>query len=103
MKYKKNQVLTSYRKACDMLVGAVNERLFEGFRSPYWVADIVGGVCNFDDTDFFTPNEMALILQNDVTYEQYAEWREARIEHYGKGAYVSLHAWLKGCRYTDNT
>ena len=67
------KVLDAYRAACQDLADAVNVQLFEGHRKPYWIGDIVGGECDFDDCDILSTEEMALILSKGVTYDQYAE------------------------------
>ena len=98
MKYDKKQVLTSFRKACNSLREAVNERLFDKGRTPYWVVDTVGGVCDFGDTDFLLPEDMYLILAEGVSYEEYAGWRDANIQHHNR---IGLYAWLHGCRHVS--
>ena len=90
------KVLDAYRAACQDLAEAVNAQLFEGHRKPYWIGDIVGGECDFDDCDILSTEEMALILSKGVTYDQYAEWRDANID---EGQFVNLQSWLMGCRH----
>lgn len=93
--------VASFEKACDELARQINHRLFEGSRSPYWVANIVGGTCDFGDTDFLTPEEMVIILRTPhFTYDQYAEWRDANIKYGDKKGYINLFAWAKGCRHS---
>ena len=90
------KVLDAYRAACQDLADAVNAQLFEGHRKPYWIGDIVGGECDFDDCDILSTEEMALILSKGVMYDQYAEWRDANID---EGQFVNLQSWLMGCRH----
>lgn len=89
--------VVNYWDACERLVEITNKQLFEGFRSTYWVGGVCGGLCCFDDTDFFSPEEMALIIRYEVTYEQYAEWREANLANERK---INLQSWLKGARHS---
>lgn len=89
--------VANYWDACERLVEITNKQLFEGFRSTYWVGGVCGGLCCFDDTDFFSPEEMALIIRYEVTYEQYAEWREANLASERK---INLQSWLKGARHS---
>lgn len=89
--------VVNYWDACERLVEITNKQLFEGFRSTYWVGGVCGGLCCFDDTDFFSPEEMALIIRYEVTYEQYAEWREANLANESK---INLQSWLKGARHS---
>ena len=78
----------------------MNVQLFDGTRTPYWVADEVGGVCDFEYTDFITPEEMVLILQANLTYDEYVEWRDANIKYYETKGNINLESWLRGCRFS---
>ena len=69
----KEKVIKQFKDACNNLAELVNEQLFEGSRSWYWVGDEIGGICDFNDTDYFKPEEMVLILENNVSYEVYKE------------------------------
>lgn len=89
--------VVNYWDACERLVKITNKQLFDGFRSTYWVGGVCGGLCCFDDTDFLSPEEMALIIWNEVTYEQYAEWREANLANERN---INLQSWLKGARHS---
>lgn len=101
MKSSQNaQLIQQFHDACNVLVNAVNVQLFDGMRSTYWVADEVGGICNFEDTDFLTTEEMVLILKANLTYEEYAEWRDANIEYGETKGNINLKSWLKGCRFS---
>ena len=89
--------VVNYWDACERLVNVINEQMFDDSRDPYWIGGVCGGLCDFGDTDFLTPEEMALIIQNKVTYEQYAEWREANLASERK---INLQSWLKGARHS---
>ena len=89
-------VIRKYKKACDDLAELVNEQLFDGCRDWYWIGDEVGGACDFEETDVLNPEDMVRIIENGLTYEQYAEWREANLDN---GRYVSLKSWLMGLRH----
>ena len=92
------KLIQQFHDACNALVNAVNVQLFDGTRTPYWVANEVGGICDFEDTDFLTPEEMVLILKANLTYDEYAEWRDANIEYGETKGNITLKSWLKGCR-----
>ena len=96
MNKKQQETVKAYHKACDGLARAVNDQLFDGFRSYYWVADEIGGVCDFGDSDFINAEDMAKILLHGITYDQYAEWREANL---GNKNYINLRSWLRGLRH----
>ena len=82
--------------ACNLLATLVNEQLFEGNRSWYWVADDIGGLCDFEDSDFLSPEEMVCIIEHHLTYDEYAEWRDANLDD---GRYINLKSWLMGLRH----
>ena len=96
------RALAKFDTACRDLVNLVNDQLFETSRSPYWVADEVGGICDFGDTDFLTPEEMVLILEHGVSYDDYVEWREANIKYGDTKGRIKLKSWLRGCRHDQS-
>lgn len=89
--------VVDYWDACERLVNVINEQLFDDSRDPYWIGGVCGGLCDFGDSDFLNPEEMALIIMNEVTYEQYAEWREANLASERK---INLQSWLKCERHS---
>jgi hypothetical protein len=89
--------VVNYWDACERLANVINEQLFDDSRDPYWIGGVCRGLCDFGDTDFLTPEEMALIIQDKVTYEQYAEWREANLASECK---INLQSWLKCARHS---
>lgn len=95
-KKQQQETIAAFRVACYNLAEAVNEQLFEGSRKPYWVAEEVGGVCDFDDIDFLRPEEMVRIINVGMTYDEYAEWRDANVNN---RQFINLSSWLKGLRH----
>lgn len=51
-----------FSNVCNELAERINHRLFEDSREFHWILDIPGGLCDFEDTDLLTPDEMVLIL-----------------------------------------
>jgi hypothetical protein len=96
MKKKQEKIIKQYHNACNLLVCAVNDQLFDGERQWYWIGDEVGGLCDFDDTDVLKPEDMVRIIEHGMTYDEYAEWRDANIEN---NNYINLKSWLKGLRH----
>ena len=94
--------ISAYREACENLKDAVNEQLFEGGRSPYWIGDEVGGLCDFEEYMILSTTDMVIIIENNLTYEQVSEWINAGVD-YNRGRegeeYINLDAWIKGERY----
>ena len=85
-----------FRVACDGLAASVNQQLFDGSRKWYWIGDEVGGLCDFEDCDVLKPEDMVRIIENNMTYDEYAEWRDANIDN---NRYINLKSWLMGLRH----
>ena len=96
MNKKVQDAIKKYKDACNLLASIVNDQLFDGCRDWYWVGDEVAGFCDFMDTDFLSPEEMVRIIENKMTYDEYAEWREANIDN---NRYIDLKSWLMGLRH----
>ena len=88
--------LELFRESCDRLAELVNEQLFDGCRRWCWIGDEVGGVCDFDCIDVLNPEDMVRIIENNMTYDEYAEWRDANIDN---NRYINLKSWLMGLRH----
>lgn len=89
-----------FKGACNDLAVLINDALFDGGRDDwYWVGGKPGGICAFNDSDFLTPEDMVLILESGLNYEQYSEWRDANIGNMECKGYINLYSWLKGCRH----
>ena len=97
-KVKKSQLDTveQYKKSCNELAELVNQQLFDGCRKWYWIGDDVGGVCDFDCIDVLNPDDMVRIIENGLTYDEYAEWRNANLDN---KRYINLKSWLMGLRH----
>lgn len=95
-----DQLIQQFHDACNALANAVNVQLFDGMRTTYWVVNEVGGICDFEDADFLTPEEMVLILKANLTYEDCSEWRDANIEYGETKGNINLKSLLKGCRFS---
>ena len=93
------QAVNNFEKACNELAKLVNKQLFENSRDWYWVGDKPGGTCDFDDTDFLTPEEMVLILEHRLNYDDYAEWRDANTDNIDRKGFINLQSWIMGCRH----
>ena len=90
------ETIELFKFACNGLATAVNKQLFDGCRKWYWIGDEVGGVCDFDCIDVLNPDDMVRIIENGLTYDEYAEWRDANLDN---GCYVNLKSWLMGARH----
>lgn len=91
------QAIEETKKMLNDLAEAVNQKLFDGCREWYWVGDMIGGMCCFDDTDYLKVEDMILIFDKDVDYETYAEWRNAELDN--PNIHINLHSWLMGARH----
>ena len=95
-------IIKAFNSACNNLAQAVNEQLFDGKCTPYWIAE--GGVCDFDGYGYMvlSPTDMVLIIDHHLTYDQVKEWIDAGVDYnYGRidEKYINLDAWIKGERY----
>lgn len=100
----KNKAIRRFHTDVNALASLVNEQIFENCRNYYWVGDEVGGICDFDDVDFLTPTEMVLILENNLTYDEYEEWRNADLDYNAdkessQQRHINLVSWIRGARY----
>ena len=93
---KATSVVREFKKACDDLAELVNEQLFDGCREWYWIGDEVGGACDFEECDVLNPEDMVRVIENNMTYDEYAEWRDANLDD---GRYINLRSWLMGARH----
>ena len=85
-----------FRVACNSLATAVNKQLFDGCRNWYWIGDEVGVAYDFEETDVLNPEDMVRIIENNMSYDEYAEWRDANLDH---AQYINLKSWLMGARH----
>ena len=90
------ETIEQFKTACNRLATLVNEQLFDGCRDWCWIGDEVGGVCDFDCVDVLNPEDMVRIIENNITYDEYAEWRDANLDH---AQYINLKSWLMGLRH----
>ena len=90
------ETIELFKFACNSLATAVNKQLFDGCRDWYWIGDDVGGMCDFEESDFLSPEDMVRIIEHHLTYDEYAEWRNANLDD---GRYINLKSWLMGLRH----
>ena len=88
--------LELFRESCDRLAELVNEQLFDGCRKWYWIGEEVGGACDFEECDVLNPEDMVRIIESGLTYDQYAEWRDANLDN---NRYINLKSCLMGERH----
>lgn len=70
--------LRMYQEGCDTLARMVADRLFDGVPY-YWVGDVVGGIADFGDTNFLSMEDIAYVVEGNVTYEEYEKYNEFRL------------------------
>ena len=90
------ETIELFKFACNSLATAVNQQLFDGCRKWYWISNEVGGLCDFEEADVLNPDDMVHIIENGLTYDEYAEWREANLNN---NYYIHLKSWLMGERH----
>ena len=90
------ETLELFRESCDRLAELVNEQLFDGCRKWYWIGGAEEGVCDFYGCDVLKTENMVRIIENNMTYDEYAEWRDANLDN---NHYIDLKSWLMGLRH----
>lgn len=95
-KIKQADAVQRFKDACNDIAEAVNKQLFDGSRKWYWIGDDVGGACDYEEADILNPDDMVCIIENRTTYDEYAEWRDANLDH---AQYINLKSWLMGARH----
>ncbi len=105
-KTKKVKEIADFHKACNALAALVNKQLFADPDDPedtgrtfYWIGDEIGGVCDYDDCDCLNPTDMVLIVEHKMSYDEYAEWRNALLDRKDDEPIINLESWLRGARY----
>ena len=96
MESKLKKIIKQYKDSCNELAELVNMQLSDGCRKWYWIGDEVGGACDFEDCDVLNPEDMVRIIENGLTYDEYAEWRDANLDN---KHYINLKSWLMGARH----
>lgn len=95
-KTQKPDALQRFKDACNDIAEAVNKQLFDGCREWHWIGDDIGGACDFEEVDILNPDDMVRIIENNMSYDEYAEWRDANLDH---AQYINLKSWLMGARH----
>lgn len=90
------KLIQQHKDCCNKLAELVNQRLFDGSRTWYWIGNDVGGACDFEDADIIEAEDMVRILEHDMDYDEYSEWRDANIDN---NLYINLKSWLMGARH----
>lgn len=96
MSPKLKKFIKQYKDSCNKLAELVNMQLFGGCRKWYWIGEEVGGACDFEEADVLNPEDMVRIIENGLTYDEYAEWRDANLDNL---LYINLKSWLMGARH----
>ena len=90
------ETIELFKTTCNCLAELVNMQLFDGCRKWSWIGDEGGGACDFEEADVLNPEDMVRIIENNMTYDEYAEWRDANLDD---GRYINLKSWLMGARH----
>ena len=91
-----DELVGQYKDICNKIADVINKHLFDSEHSYRWVSDRIGGVCDFGISSFLTVEDMILILENNMSKEEFFEWNNANLKHVD---YISLYSWLQGCRH----
>ena len=96
MESKLKKIIKQYKDSCNELAEHVNMQLFDGCRKWYWIGDELGGACDFAECDVLNPIDRVRIIENGLTYDEYAEWRDVNLDD---GRDINLKSWLMGARH----
>lgn len=88
------KLTNGYKKICNRIAETVNQQLFDGTRSWYWIGEDGCEMCDFDDTDVLSIETMSCIIEKNVSYEEYVEWRDYFIDH-PEIVTTNLRTWIK--------
>lgn len=53
-------------------------------------------MCDFGGVDILNLNDMRCIIYLFISYDEYAEWRDAILDHH---MYINLKSWFMGVRH----
>lgn len=88
------KLTNGYKKICNRIAETVNQQLFDGSRSWYWIGEDGCELCDFGDIDVLSIETMSCIIEKNVSYEEYVEWRDYFIEH-PEIVTTNLRTWIK--------
>lgn len=97
---KDMEQVNNLRYNFDAAVTAYEKELCErwGITDGYWVAGDRYGIFCFFNEDNISLGEMIYIVENDLSYDEYAKWRNYNIKasEY-KFHHINIQSWHLGC------
>lgn len=92
----------AYEAVCEAYAQRLCAQLgFINREDSYWVGDERGGTLQLSDNYFLGMEEIVLIVDNAMSYEDFDEWYTQRtdIDENGECVYgINLWSWFKGAR-----
>lgn len=91
----KSSVLDDLVRECNRIATIVNNQLFDGSRKWYWIGDQLD-LCDFEDTDVISLSDMCLIIEHNLSFEEYSAWSTYALDHSEEK--INLRSWIMGYR-----
>lgn len=87
----------AYEAVCDTYAQRLIEQLGLNKDDAYWVSDEIGGTFAFGDNYFLNMEEIILLVDNCIGYDEfdewYCQWTDMDREHR-----INLRSWIMGAR-----
>jgi len=92
-----NTLHKAYEAVCDTYAQRLIEQLGLRKDDAYWVLDEIGDVFAYRDNYFLTMEEIVLLVDNCIGYDEFNEWYNQWTEFDNENR-INLRSWLMGAR-----
>lgn len=92
-----NTLHNAYEAVCDTYAQRLIEQLGLHKDDAYWVLDEVGYVFAFGDNYFLNMEEIVLLVDNCIGYDEFDEWYSQWTD-FDKENRINLRSWIMGAR-----
>lgn len=92
-----NTLHKAYEAVCDTYAQRLIEQLGLRKDDAYWVLDEVGDVFAFGDNYFLNMEEIGLLVDNCIGYDEFDEWYSQWTD-FEKENRINLRSWIMGAR-----
>lgn len=109
--YSPKRLAAFYKRICEVYAQRLCEMYDWYYEDCYWVSDDIGGIFCSSDTEYsFKMDEVRLLVDECVSYEDMSEWSRYNVmityaqENEPDNSdyhFINLQSWLKGCPRID--
>lgn len=92
-----NTLHKAYESVCDTYAQRLIEQLGLRKDDAYWVSDEIGSTFAYGDNYFLTMEEIVLLVDNCIGYDEFAEWYNQWTEFDNENR-INLRSWIMGAR-----